>query len=303
MEISIEEVLEYRDLPDQLKTWVVSDEIIEGARVPLVMTPLLSEKSLVGEVGRRLVFPVASPLSASAFSTTVNAEHPEKGLAESGYSPSDKTISYIAVDVTELVYCAVELSDVLQEDMPRIDWVRLNLRNMGEAIGLYIETAVRDLFIVGAGLSQTVTTDLLYGDIIDALAVMKNNNFIPDGFNPFLIVAPDSEKVFLKDKDFISTQRYTTDKIGEIVNGESGMYAGCRVLVSPLLDGEPYALIVFPPNTKYGTIATIVYKRNLTTKSERDEKAEKTFMVSSVRYGLGVVQSKGILKFLIGTTP
>jgi N4-gp56 family major capsid protein len=305
MEISIEEVLEYQDLPSELKTWVISDEIIESARTPLVMTPLLAEKSLVGEVGRRLVFPVSSHLTATAISDTgIDDSEPETELASSGYSPSDKTITYVNVDVDTLVYCAVELSDVLQEDMPKIDWVRLNLRNMGLAIGEYIETAVRDLLLVGAGQTLNVTGDLLYGDIIDGLAQLKNLNIIAkNGYNPYLVVAPDTEKVMLKDKEFISTMRYTTADLANIVNGESGMYAGCRVLVSPLLDGMPYALLVFDSNAGYGTTACIVYKRPLRTRSERDEKAEKTFLVSSTRYGLGVVQANFILKFQLSNTP
>jgi hypothetical protein len=302
MEVDVQEVLEYRDLPSELKTWVISDEIIEGARMPIIFTQLLSVNSLVDRVGRRLVFPTATQLSATGVSSVSESENPEKYLDETGYQTSVKTISYVAVDVTELVYCAVELSDVLQEDMPSIDWVRLNLSNMGMAIGEYVECAVRDLVDVGAGYTESVT-DLKYGEIIDALAVMKNAYFIPNGFHPFLVVCPDAEAVFLKDKDFVSTARYTTDKVSQIVQGEVGMYAGCRVLISPLLDGTGKAFIVFPSGTKYGTIATIVYKRPLRTRSERDEKKEVTFMVSSTRYGLGVVQSGGILKFEIANTP
>jgi len=202
--------------------------------------------------------------------------------------------------VTELIFCAVELSDVLSEDMPKIDWVRLNLRNMGLAIGEYIETAVRDLLIAGAGLTQTCASDLTYTDIVNAIAKQENVNWIAE--TRFLIVCPDSKAKLLLDTQFIATERYTTVELANLVNGEIGKFASCRVLVSPLLDGMPYALM-FVGDEKFGTVATIVYKRQLTTKSERDEKKETTFMVSSVRVGLGVVQSKGILRFDITNTP
>jgi len=299
-EISITETLEYQDLPSDLRIAVIADEIIEGIREPLIFTNLLSEFSLIGKVGRELIFPIASQLGASGI-TSVDETEPETSLA-SEYQPDDKTITHIALEVTELTYCAVELSDVLSEDFPKIDWVRLNLRNMGGAIGDYMETATRDLFEAGAG--RTVScADLSYSKLVDAMAVFKNAKWMPEiGNAPSLIISPDAEAVLLKDKDYISTERYTTSMLENMVAGESGHFAGLRILISPLLNDTGYAYIKFPEK-QYGTIAGIVWKRKLRTKTEYNAKTEVTFMVSSVRYGLGIVNSDGLMRISITNSP
>jgi len=303
MQVSIEETLEYNDLPSELKLWVISDEIIEGARLPLIFLQLLKENhELIGKIGRRLTFPTATQLSASGFSTLTDAEYPEKWLANNNFTVSDKTISRVNVDVTMLVYCAVEVSDVLLEDMPAIDWVRLNLRNAGKAIGEYMESAAYALFEVGKGYTHNCAT-LTYGEIIDAKATMKNAYWIPEGFSPFLVVSPDAEATLLKNTDYITTERYTAGQIATMVQGESGQYAGCHVLVSPLLDDTGDAFIIFPNDTKYGTVSVLVWKRTLRVKSDYELDDETTKYVSTVRYGMGVVQSGGVLLFQISASP
>lgn len=303
MQVSVEETLEYNDLPSELKLWVISDEIIEGARLPLIFVQLLKEDhSLIGKVGRRLVFPTATQLSATGISTLTDSENPEKFLANNDYTVTDKTISRVNVDVTMLVYCAVEVSDVLLEDMPAIDWVRLNLRNAGKAIGEYMESAAKTLFEVGRGYVHNCAT-LTYGEIIDAKATMKNSYWIPEGFSPYLIISPDAEAVLLKNSDYITTERYTAGQIATMVQGESGQYAGCHVLVSPLLDATGDAFIIFPNGTKYGTVSVLVWKRTLRVKSDYEIDDEVTKYVSSVRYGLGIVQSGGVLLFQVSSSP
>lgn len=303
MQVSIQETLEYNDLPSELKTWVISDEIIEGARLPLIFVQLLKENhELIGKIGRRLVFPTADPLSGKGFSTLTDAEYPEKWLAENDFQVEDKTISRVNVDVTMLVYCAVEVTDVLLEDMPKIDWVRLNLRNAGKAIGEYMEAAAKTLFEVGKGYTHNCAS-LTYGEIIDAKAVMKNNYWIADNFSPYLVISPDMEAVLLKDTTYITTERYTAGQISTMAQGESGLYAGCRVLVSPLLDGTGDAFIIFPNDTRYGTISLLLWKRTLRVKSDYFIDDEVTKYVSTVRYGMGIVQSGGILLFQVSSSP
>lgn len=300
--ITIRETLEYRDLPTELKTWVISDEVIEGIRTPIIFSQLLAENDLIGKIGRSLVFPVASQLGASAWSTLDHEENPEKALADSGFQVADKTITHVKIDVTELVYCATELSDILSEDFPTIDWTRLMLRNMGMAIGEYLEVEVRDLFDTGYGRTHSCAT-LTYDELIDAMATFKNASWMPDPANPpYLIISPDAEAVLLKDTKFITTERYTSGQVATMVKGEQGRYAGLRVLVSPLLDDSGDAFIKFPER-QYGTIGTIVWKRRLRTKSERDETNETTFIISSVRYGIGIVQSGGLMRIQISSSP
>ena len=170
MEVSIQEVLEYADLPSQLKTWVISEEIILGARSPLVFTQLVKENSeLIGKTGRRLTIPVSSTvLSGMNISSDYvhDIDEPESTLDVTGFQTQDLSISYVNVDVTNLTYAAVELSDVLSEDQVDIDFVRRNLQEMGEAIAQYIEASIRDLFIAGAGLVHNCTT-LDYDELVD----------------------------------------------------------------------------------------------------------------------------------------
>jgi len=304
MEISIEETLEYRDLPSELKLWVISDEIIEGARTPIIFLQLLKEDmSLIGNIGRRLVFPTATQLGASSFSTLADAENPEKWLANNDYTVADKTISRINVDVTMLVYCATEVSDVLLEDMPKIDWIRLNLRNAGKAIGEYMEAAALALFEVGRGYVHNCV-NLTYGEIIDAKATMKNANWLFDMPQPaYLVISPDAEAVLLKDTDYITTERYTAGQIATMVQGEAGLYAGMKVLISPLLDGTGDAFIIYPNDTKYGTVSVLVWKRTLRVKSDYELDDETTKYVSTVRYGMGIVQALGVLLFQVSASP
>ena len=88
-----------------------------------------------------------------------------------------------------------------------------------------------------------------------------------------------------------------------MVQGESGQYAGCHVLVTSILDGTGNDFIIFPNNTEYGTIAVLVYKRLMRVKSDYILLDEVTKYVASVRYGMGIVQSGGVMLIAESSSP
>jgi hypothetical protein len=143
---------------------------------------------------------------------------------------------------------------------------------------------------------------LTYGEVVDALAKMENNNWIADETtSPYLVVAPETAAVLLKDSTFVDARRYTTYEINRMVEGEIGMFAGCRVLKTVLLDGYDHAFIVFPNDSKNGPVAILAWKRRMTVRNERSELKGYAYYVASIRANAAVVQAKGVCKITLTT--
>lgn len=277
--------------------FLIYSEVMEGARRPLVFLEVVKEDfSLIGADGRTIEVPTATQLSAS--------EDTETNVA-SGMSASDKTISTITITATNIIFCATEVTDAFQEEYPSLDIIRLNLRNMGSAVMEKIDANIRDVLAAGYGVYSSVTT-LNYDALVDALATMKDNSWIADPTNPpFLLISPMQEKVFLKDTKFVETPRFYSGD-ASLLHGEAGVLAGCRVLVTPALKkvgAQSYALIVFPPNYKYGPSIVFAWKRRLRAKTERYESKEVQYTVVTARGKSGVVQSLGVQRIDITSTP
>lgn len=302
MRISIQEVLEYKDLPSEMRLVTISQEIIEGARLPLLFSQVFPQVSLEGKVGRDLYFVKATQLTASAISDSYL--EPETTL-DSGLSfASEKTITTAHVAVTDMLYCAGELSDVLSEDYPDIDWMRLTLRNMGMAIGEYIEGMIETVLEGASGCVTTTASSLSFGVIEDMLALMANNNWVAsEEARPFLFLSPAEASYLLQDTTFVESRRYTISDLESIIDGEIGLYAGCRVMVHPALKDSSYAYIIFPSDSKFGTVALTLWKRSLRVKSDYVIEKEKTRIITSARVSFGVVQPLGLGRVLISPTP
>jgi len=301
--ITIEEVLEFQDLPSELRRSVVSEEIIEGARFPLIFSMLFSQESMEGKDGRDFYFIKATQMAAFGITSSDETE-PETTLDSGLTEATDKTITTLKVSITDLVYVYASLSDCLSEDYPSVDWTRLYLRNMGAAIGEYIEALIYTALAVASGVVTHSCASLAYGEIIDALAKMKDNYWLTDGdIVPYLVVAPSAEAAMLKDSDFVDTKRYTTKMLDNLMEGESGLYGGCRVFVHPYLNDKAYAFIIFPSGTKYGTVGLVLWKRPMRTKSQYEVETEQTKLVVSARLGFGIIQAKGICRITQTTTP
>jgi N4-gp56 family major capsid protein len=296
--ITIEETLKASDVATAfVAPYLLYSEVLEGARRPLAFIQVCKEDfSLIGAMGQTIKFPTATQLSASA-------DTPDNILS-AGMTAGDKTIDTVDVSVSNIIFCAVELQDALSEEFPNIDWMRMQFRNMGAAVMEYLDADIYSVLAAASGVATASCSSLSYATIVDALAAMENNSWISDEANaPFLLVAPQAASAMLKDSQFTEARRYTTHELSKIVAGEMGLYGGCRVLKSPYLDGKAYAFIVFPPDSPYGPVVVVAWKRRLTVKNEYFPSKEYTYYVSTIRAKAVVVQAKGICKITQTTTP
>lgn len=284
--------------------YLIYSEVFELARRPLVFLALpMEDFSLIGAVGNTIRYMFATHLTA-ATDTEANIINPSTGMPS-----SDKTITSTYVSVTDPIFSATQLSDIMLEDFPNVDWVRQHLRNMGLAILEYLDALVEDVIEAGAGVDYTCSAHITYADITTALARMENGDWIADESNPpFLIVSPESAAQLLNETLFVDSKRYTLYDLGRMIEGEIGMYAGCRVLKSSLLGtaGEgasDEAFIVFPNNTGHGPVIVMAWKRRMTVKNFYWTKFGYTYYVASVRAKPVIVQSKGACHITISTTP
>jgi hypothetical protein len=88
-----------------------------------------------------------------------------------------------------------------------------------------------------------------------------------------------------------------------MVEGEIGLFAGCRVLKTSLLNGTGYGFIVFPPDSKYGPVALIAWKREMTVKNDYFVKNAYAYYVASIRAKAVITQAGGVGKLVITSSP
>lgn len=300
MKITVEETLAASNVVTALTTgpYLIYSEVLEGARRPLVFLEVCEENfDLIGQNGNQIQFMKSTQLSAT--------EATEATVISTGQTAGDKTLSAVSVTVPNVIYSAVQLSDILKEDFPKVNWLRLHFRNMGKAVMEYLDADVYTVLAAASGVVTNTTTGTLdHGEVVDTLAKMENGDWITGGgITPFLIIAPESKAGLLKDTTFVTTERYTTYEIANMVRGEIGKFAGCRVLTTSHLDGKAYCFIVFPNNTGNGPVVVIAWKRRLTIKNEYEALKAYTYFVTSIRAKPVVVQALGVAKITISTTP
>jgi hypothetical protein len=293
--------------------FLIYSEVFELPRRPLVFLGLpLEDFSLIGSTGNQIRGLFLTHMYASTI-TEANLVDPSVGM-----TATVKTTSNWNVSVTDPIYAATNLSDILLEDFPNIEWVRIHLRNMGLAIMEYLDASVADLYEASAGTTFSTSGHISYANITNALAKMENVNWVVDDANPpFLVVSPDSAALLLQDTQFLDSKRYTLYDLGRMMEGEIGKFAGCRVLKSPLLAGtsvggtpsdnsqnvDAYAYIVFPNDTGRGPVTLMAWKRRLETRNFYWTQWAYTYYVSSVRAKPVLVQSTGVCKITISSTP
>ena len=314
-ELTIEETLTASTVTTGLgaSPFLIYSEVFELPRRPLVFLGLpLEDFSLIGATGNTIRGLFLTHMYASTISEA-QLVNPSVGMVA-----TTKSVSNWYVSVTDPIFSATNLSDILLEDYPNIEWVRLHLRNMGLAIMEYLDASIADLYESGAATTYTTTAHMSYNDVTLALAKMENVNWVVDVANPpFLIVAPDSAAVLLQNTQFLDSKRYTLYDLGRMMEGEIGMFAGCRVLKSPLLAGtsvggtpsdpsqsvDAFAYIVMPNDTGRGPVTLLAWKRRLETRNFYWTQWAYTYYVSSVRAKPVLVQSTGVCKITITTTP
>lgn len=297
MKITIQETLLADDLISTLAPFLIYSEILEGARRPLVFLDVVRDDfSLIGKDGRTIEVPIMTQLSAS--------EDSETNVA-AGVSPSDKTISTKTITVTNILYCATQVSDCFVEEYPSLDIMRTNLRNMGAAVLTKLDSNIRDVLAAGYGVYKTTAT-LDYDAIIEGLSDMEDNSWIVDSTTPpFLLVSPKQCVTLMKDTKFVETPRFYAQSPDRLY-GEVGLYAGCRIMKTPALKKtamQSYALIVFPSNYKFGPSIILAWKRRLRVRTERYETKELEFSITTCRAKSEVVQALGVMRIDITSTP
>jgi N4-gp56 family major capsid protein len=296
--ITVEETLAASDITTALVAgpYLIYSQMFEAPRRPLVFLAVCGEdRSLIGQAGNTIKFLTASHLTASEIS--------EANILGTGMTSADKTVTMASVTVDDVIYSAVQLSDILLEDYPNIAWLQKMMGNMGTAVLEKLDANVKDVFVAGGTVVYSGSA-LAYGNVVDALATMENSNWIADDSTvPFLIVSPDTAAALMKDTAFVDARRYTAYEVSKMVEGEIGMYAGCRVLKTSLLNGTGYGFIVFPPDGKYGPCALIAWKRALTVKNDYFVKNAYSYYTTTIRAKGVVVQAGGIGKLTITSSP
>lgn len=277
-------------------------EVNLGATWKFVFRNAVEETDmLVGVDGNSICIPYLDRDEFTALTAS------ESTLKTQGYTKAKLSPKSVCLSIGDVVYVATYITDILREDSPSLQWVRVTLQKMGQAIALKIDEDIRDCLrcactVVNGNVNGAITPGTLnYDDVVDAVAHLKSMGYwgVDDG--PMLLfINVDQEADLVKDTRFTDTARYSTENIplGAGVGGfnmpERGRYASCRVFVTDIamLDGgaggTAYALVVAPPSNKYGPAAMFAWKRHLRQRTERQEQLEKDMFVISTRYGVTV---------------
>jgi hypothetical protein len=294
--IKIQEVLESADV--NYGAFLIYSEVIEGARRPLVFFDTVTEDfSLIGSTGTQIYVPTSTQLTATKLTSTI------EDTISSGFTAANKTISKVLVLVSTFVYSSISLTDILKEDYPNIDWLRLHLHNMGKAVMEQIDADIDSLYSAGMGITNTVAS-CNYVAVTNTLAIMAAGKWMAEPDNPpFLIVGPDVAAKLVQDTLFILTERFYAGLTPQSLEGEVGRFAGCKVLQTPLLAGTGVSYIVFPPNFKWGPVSILAWKRKMRVREQRYEDKELSIFATTARYQPVVIQAAGIAKIVETSTP
>ena len=294
--IKIQEVLESANV--NYGAFLIYSEVIEGARRPLVFFDTVTEDfSLIGSTGTQIYVPTSTQLTATKLTSTI------EDTISSGFSVANKTISKVTINVSTFIYSSISLTDILKEDYPNIDWLRLHLHNMGKAVMEQVDADIESAYAAGYGVLQTVAS-LDYTAVTNALAAMANNKWMAEPDNPpYLIIGPAAAAVLVQDTRFLLAERYYAGLTPSMLEGEVGRFAGCKVLQTPLLANTGRAFIVFPPNFKWGPVTIMAWKRKMRVREQRYEDKELSIFATTARVTPVVIQAYGICRVNITSTP
>jgi len=295
MSFDVNETLLAGDLPADVLPHLLWNELLTGVEQRRVFLEAVETTDMLrGAVGTK----ISVPAMTTRFSATTISE---SSLDSSGYTPTSPTITDTDINIGNQVYVAFRISDILKEDMPKYDWIRVSLRDAGRAIAEYEDAAIRDVLIAGVGQTKSAGTggSLKYDDVVDLLAMFKTDSWYPEGnYKPILFVHPDQEADLLKDTRYVVSHRYAIGNLPDLPGadenrGDNGIYGDCRVRVTEGMT-QALALVVFPSHPTYGPVAIHAYKRPLTVKTDREELYGRQLWVASMRYGTSVIQANGV---------
>lgn len=297
MVFDVEETLKASDLPSDVLPHMLWAEIVTGTTKRLVYRePIQVTDALRGAIGTKISVPVLS--------TRFSASTATEAQVDAGYSATDPAVTDVDVTIGDVVYVAFRISDILKEDQPKINWIRVLLQDAGRAIAEYEDGAIKDVYEEGAGntMGSAAAGTLAYDDVVDCLALMKVDSWFPEaGARPFMMMHPNQEKDLLKDTRYVNSHRYSVADIGRLASADDfargeveSIYAECRVRVTDNAT-DTLALIIFPsPHPRFGPVAIHAMKRPLTIRTERQEEYGRQFWVVSTRYGSAVIQANAV---------
>lgn len=294
MNVTIEETLASSDFTTALTyaPYLLYSEILEGARRPLVFMQVVKEmKDLMGKNATSMKFLTASQLGAS--------KSTEASMLGSGMNASDKNLGAVTVSVSDVIWCAVELSDFIVEDYPEVNVVQAHMQNMTQGVMEYLDAYVYSVLKGASGTMTHNCASLDYDELVDCITEAKETDVYG---TPYLIVAPAVTGELLKDDTFLASERYTTADIAKMVEGEAGKYAGTIVLESSLLTGTTDAYLVFPSQDGNPVVA-LLYKRTMKTVSQYVAQNGYTYFNTSCRATPSVVQPSYVMKINMSVTP
>lgn len=295
MTFNLEETLLAGDLPSDVLPHLIWNEVVAGAYKRRVFLLAVQQTDVLrGAIGTKLSVPI---MSTRFTATTIT----ESNLDSAGYTFAQPTVTDTDLSIGNQVYVAFRISDILKEDSPNYDWIRILLRDAGRAIEEYRDAAVRDVLIAGIGNTVSAATygTLAYGDVANLLALHKIDSWYPEESSPILFLHPNQEADLIKATTFTdSAGRYTVQSATDL-GGADGpgnrTIAGCRVAVTEAMT-DTLALIVMTqtPGSQNGPVALHAVKRPLTIRSEREEIYGRQLWVASIRYGTSVIQANAI---------
>jgi hypothetical protein len=283
------------DLPADLLPHMIWNEVVAGVQKRRVFLDVPETTDMLrGAVGTKISVPI---FSTRFTATTIT----ESALDSTGYTPAVPAFTDIDVSIGNQVYVAFRISDIIKEDNPKYDWIRILLRDAGRAIAEYEDDAVMDVLLAGVGNTVSAATygTLVYTDIAGILAEMKKDSFFPEDHQPYLFLNPDQEKDLVTATTFVDSARRYTVQSAEDLGGADGpggdrTIAGCLVRVSDaMITG--LALVAMPsPHPQYGPTAIHAVKRPLTIRSDREELYGRQLWIASIRYGTSVIQANSL---------
>lgn len=293
----VEEIMRaVEDIPAGLLPHLLASKLlIEPARKATPVLETINDNyDLIGHDGTVIKIPKLTAISAS----DVPMDDFE---ASPSFTISDKVISELEITVSKLQYVAWKFSKRFLEDFPSIDWLSVFTRNAREALRAKLASDVRDALYT-ANTEFVSCEDLNFDAVLEAKTKLENSGVISGEETPWLIVSPDAKKTLLQDTKFIQTPRFTTSDVSKIVDGEFGLYCGCRILISPYLDNTGLAYII-PQGTAKEPVILAVWKRKYEAESKYDAEVEEHFHKITARYVISLVRPLYVCKIFITKTP
>lgn len=293
--ITIQETLMATNLDADFIPHLLWREFLLGVSKRKVFLGLVLETDvLVGAEGTKISVPAWSGVNAGFTANTIT----ETDLDTSGYTVTNPSTTDTDISIGNIVYVAFRLSTVLREDQPNINWVRNTLYSAVQAILDYVEEAIRDVVIAGAGnvVNANSGGTLAYNDVIDLKEALEIDSFHADEGKPTLVVYPSQKSDITKAllTTGVDPSIWKNDSpIVDSTRGIDGGFAGCNVIVTEQMT-PALALLITPQGHRFGPNTVFAWKRRMTIESDREVLFGRDLYTASVRYGCSVVQANAV---------